>query len=523
MVDQEKLREIEAKLASGGTLDQNELGLLDEFPAPYNEYFKIVNKINSGQNLSSDEENFMRQLQEQQSAAQNIPQELMLPEAQRDIIRFQRETEAHTAKGGKRIIHLTDTEASPEDLEEILKMNLSHAGGFKKDSDIVVHTGDMIQDFIDFKHMHHGTQGFTSKRIIEEGGLEGKVAKEFEEAYLYLLEKNGINEYQLLEGQLNEQMLQGLQKLYFGLTPNFLTNEEKEEYITNLETFKKHMKTAIKNDARDQYKAAKDLFESHGLSPDDMVIVEGNHDVPEVMREILGEYMPNAGTVVERKGLKFGNPMTGSTGQAMGPEFIDTFGYTDIKEQLETVKFGTQAFQDLKQELVNNGIDYLTDKDLSQLIGMSQQRAAQGIGKGALASYFDNQIKPQIDMTVNDMKGKILSQVPKNVDFYVMHGMPNHPSFAGIEEIAAYNAINKSGGGNIIHGHVHGKTTHKMGKNLLLNMGDGKQNFGVYHYDKDKGVTDVFSRVYNQALGGAEFNLIHSDQIGVQQDAKQYQ
>lgn len=54
-------------------------------------------------------------------------------------------------------------------------------------------------------------------------------------------------------------------------------------------------------------------------------------------------------------------------------------------------------------------------------------------------------------------------------------------------------------------------------------MGDGKQNFGVYHYEKDKGVTDIFSRVYNQALGGAEFKMVHSDQIGVQQDVKNYQ
>lgn len=524
MIDQEKLNQVIMKVQSKIPLDQSEIDLVNEVPDDnFKKQVLALNKYNSGQELTNDEREIVRQIEEASRQSQNdISQELMIPEAQRDAYRFQKETQQHIAKGGKRIIHITDTESSPQDLEEILKMDLSHAGGFHKKTDIIVHTGDMIEDLIDFKTLHHGTQGFLPERIVDEGDLEGKIADEFVEAYRFLLEKNGISEYQLLEGQLNEQMLQSLQRLYFGITPNFLTNQEKNEYVANLEKFKKHMKTAIKNNARSQYKAAKKTFESEGLTPEDLIIVEGNHDVPEVMREVLGEYMPRAGTVVERKGLRFGNPLTGSTGASMGPEFIDTFGYTDIGQRLEEVKFGTQAFKDLKQELIGHGVDYLTDKDLSQLISVSQQRAAQGIGKGALASYFDDRIKPQIDMSVNDMRGKIVTQVPKYVDFYVMHGMPNHPSFSGIEERAAYEAINKAGGGNIIHGHIHGKSTHKMGKNLLLNMGDGKQNFGVYHYDNGK-VTDVFSRTYNDAMKGSEFKLIHSDQIGVQQDAKHYQ
>ncbi len=120
------------------------------------------------------------------------------------------------------------------------------------------------------------------------------------------------------------------------------------------------------------------------------------------------------------------------------------------------------------------------------------------------------------------MQGKITTKVPK-ADFYLFHGQPNHSSFAGLEERAAYEAIENAGGGNIIHGHIHGKTTHKMGKNLLLNEGDGKSNFGVYHYDKNKKeVTDIFSKVYNSTLGQSEFEYINSKQIGVQKDnAKQ--
>ena len=453
----------------------------------------------------------LQQIQEQnQQILQQYPPELA---------NFKAKTQEHINSGGARIIRISDTESSPEDLEKILEQNLS-ISGFNKKTDIVVHAGDLLEAFIDFKHFHHGTQGFLSKRIIKEGNLEGKVAKEFNDSYLQLLEKNGISEYQLEKGELNEQLGQSLQRLYFGAEPNFLNNKDKKEYKKLFTTFKKHLKTAIKNDARNKYSQYKTKFKNANLSPEDLIMVAGNHDVPEIMQEVLGEYMARAGGVSKRKGITFGNPVTGSTGAHLGPDFVDTYGYTDMRERLETIQQKTSEFQDFLTDL-NKYID-IDKKELSNLFIQSQTRLAQGIGEGYLIKYHDSIIKPPMDDTIQDMRGKMVTKVPENVDFHLFHGQPNHPSFGGLEERAAYEAIEKAGGGNIIHGHIHGKTTHRMGKNLLLNEGDGKSNFGVYHYDKKKKeVTDIFSQVYNSTLGQTEFEYRNSKGIGVQKDNAQ--
>lgn len=490
------------------------------------------NKIQTGKESSLNAiEKFaieqQRAMQQQQMGGGNIPQELLVPESQRKILEFHKRTAEHMKKGGKRIIHLTDTESSPEDLEKILRRNLSIAGGFNKKTDVIVHTGDLLQDFIDFKHMSHGLGGFRANRIIEEGGLEGKIASEFKEIYEELLEKHGVLDYQLLEERPTEQIMRGLQNLYFGLMPNFLTKEEEREYKRKFEIFKEHMKSAIKNNARTKYKKIKEILEKpieeggFGLTSEDYLQLLGNHDVPEIMEEVLGEYMSAAGSVATRKGLRIGTPLSGSTGSMMGPEFVDTFGYTDIKEDLERIKYESSAMQELVQYFVDKGIDFIDEKRLSNLILQSQARASQGIGKGYLAKYFDNRIKPQMDMTVEAKKGQIVNSIPKDVDLYALHGMPNHRMFAGIEELAFFKALEEAGGGNVLHGHIHGKSTHRMGKSLLLNQGDGKQGFGIYHYDKGD-ISDIFIQSYNQYLGHEEFDLVNKDQISVQKSIQDY-
>lgn len=472
---------------------------------------------------------YRQQMAQQQQNMQNIP-DSEIPKYQ-----FEQLSEQHKAKGGKRLIHFTDTEASPDDFKSLLMQNLMTAGVFDpqtkkvtkefKDSDIIVHTGDLLQDFIDFKTMHHGLQGFLSSRIIDEGGLEGKIAEEFEEAYKKLLAVNGISEQQLREGNVNQQTLQGLQQLYFGMMPQSLSEYERNAYQTNLNTFKKHFKTAIKNDARKKYQEYKKILEEHGITPEDLVLIEGNHDVPEVMREVLSEYMPAPGSVTERKGVKFANPLSGSTGQHLGPEFIDTFGYTDIRERMENLKQESQGFQELQQYLRERNIHY-TDNQLSQLMAISQQRSAHGLGTGELEQYFERRIQPEIDMTINDKKGQLIDKIPRDVDFYLMHGMPDHPQFAGFEESAALKQIENIGGGNIIHGHIHGKTTHRRGNSTLLNYGDGKTAMGIYLHDpsaeRNKRLSYILSREYNETMGTFEYELIHKDQMRIQSMQKEY-
>jgi Icc-related predicted phosphoesterase len=455
-----------------------------------------------------------RQQEEQQRQLQT------LPETERNRFRFNETTSQFAQSGGKRIIHITDTESSPDDLEKIIAMNLQEAGGLSK-NDIVVHTGDLLQDFIDFKNMHHGLQGFRAKRIVEEGNLEEKIANEFSNAYEYLLEKNGIADYQLLEGQISEQLVQGLQRLYFGVNPHFLTKEEQQEYNEKYETFKKHLTTAIKNNAKEQYEKHKNIFKEKGLNSENLILLPGNHDVPEIMQEVLSEYMAPTGKAFEKKGVKFASPLSGSTGAHLGPEFGDVFGYTDYREKLEKAKYNTPAFQELLEHMKSHGIDFVDEKHLSQLIMMSQQRSAQGIGQGELAKYFDDRIKPQLDSSIDNMRGQIVNSIPENVDFFLFHGMPNHPSYAGIEENAAYKAIDKKGG-NILHGHIHGKTTHRMGNSMLLNQGDGKANFGIYHLNDKNNIEDILSRTVNQNLGIPEYDIIKPEQLKVQPNQKEY-
>ncbi len=496
-----------------------------------------IEKHNSGRisDLSEEEKSaldYYKKNYAQQQARGQIPEELLVPEAQRGLVEFNKRTQKHIEKGGKRIIHITDTESSPEDLEKIIDDNLRTSGGFINEkgevrlqrNDILIHTGDMLEDFIDFKRFHHGTQGFLTKRIIEEGGLNSDEAKEFSDVYSKLLKKHGVVEHQLLEGQLTKQLVEGLQGLYFGQTPGFMNQTERKDYKEKFAKFKKHLKTAIKNDAKRKYSGYKDIFDKYELTPEDLVLIEGNHDVPDVMREVLGAYMPNPGTVVERKGLRFGNPLSGSTGAHLGPEFVDTFGYTDIREQLETIKYGTPAFQGLLDKMKGYDINHIDEKDLSQLILMSQARASQGIGHGDLAHYFNERVKPQIDQKVDEMRGKILKDVPKDVDFYLFHGQPNHSTHAGLEEAAAFAVIDKKGG-NIIHGHEHSKTTHRMGKSLLLNQGDGTHNFGVYHVENKNGendITDIFSQTHNKTFGSLEYGLTNKNKIRPQDTAKDY-
>lgn len=416
---------------------------------------------------------------------------------------------------GNRVIHITDTEADPDDLEKILDQNLAMTGGLL-DKDVFVHTGDMLSDFINFQNKEQ----FRVNRIISEGGLEGVFADEFKKSYEYMLEHNGIADYDLMGGQMTQEMAQGLQRMYTGEVPLFLNNEERDKYKENYAKFKKHFSTAIKNDARNKYKGYKKALQDRGLTPENTLLLEGNHDVPEVMREVLGEYMVGAGGVANKRGLKIGVPLNGSTGAVLGSEFGDTFGYTDVTEKLEQYKVESKSFQGLLSHLKDNGVNYIDEKDLSHLMQISQQRTSQGIGKGYLAKYFDDKIKPEIDSRVDVMRGKVVNRVPKDVDFYAMHGMPNGPH-AGIEEIAALKAIDAQGG-NILHGHQHGNTTHRQGKSLLLNQGNG-QAFGAYLYDnKSKKVNEMLTRTYNKNLGDFEFDLINANQIGVRKSPKEY-
>lgn len=445
---------------------------------------------------------------------QNDPSRLTDKEKERR--RFESKTKEFSEDGGKRVIHITDTEASPDDLEHIIKRNLD-LSGFKKGKDVMVHTGDLLEDFINFKAIQGGdTSSFLKENIISKGGLEGKVADEFEAIYDSLLESHGISEESLVEGKIDENFVRALQNLYHGGLPNFLNKDETIEYKSRFMEFSKHLKNAIKHDARTKYMAYKEKFENSNLSPEDLILIEGNHDVPDVMREILGEYMPAPGGVIKRNGITFGNPLTGSTGQHLGPEFIDTFGYTDLKEQLEQKKYSTSGFQKLLGRLQGElGMDHIDEKDLSRLIMMSQQKASQGIGEGDLAKYFKEHIQGDLDNSIQEMRGQMVNRIPQGVDFYLMHGQPNGPH-KGLEEEAFLTQLEKMGGGQILHGHEHGKSSHLYGKSIILNEGEGRSNLGIYHLSSDNKISDIYSQNIDRGTGNPTYEMRNRDSLTVQ-------
>lgn len=470
------------------------------------------------QDLTQDEikaVQYARQQQEdqEQKHLQN------LSEHEKERFKFHKNTASFAQSGGKRIIHISDTHSNPDDLEKIINMNLQEAGGLGE-NDILVHTGDLLNDFIDFK-LSNGLQGFRGKRIIQEGRLGNKASDEFLNAYEYILEKHGISDMQLIEGQPTEQLMQGLQGVYFGIKPHFLTREEISKYEEQYDLFKKHLTTAIQNNAQEQYDEYKKVFEKKGLNPDNLILLPGNHDVPSVMEDVFKDYMAPVGKVFEKKGVKFASPLSGSTGAHLGEDFDDVFGYTDYKEKLEKVKRHTPAFQELLKYLSDCGVNFIDEKHLSHLISMSQQRLSQGISKGGLVQYFESRIKPQFDNSVSEKIGQVVTKVPDNVDFYLFHGMPNHPSYSGIEENAAYKQIDKKGGA-ILHGHIHGKTTHRMGKSMLLNQGHGTQNYGIYHLNQKNKIEDILSRTMNETLGVPEYEIVKPEQLKIQNNKKEY-
>lgn len=522
MIEEQAVKIIN-KLDSGVVLDDTDLDFARSDPSINFELVDLMNRKNKGEFLSSEEENKLNRVSMPQSNSNSeVPIDQILnvaatPDKEKERHNFRNLTQKFSEEGGSRIIHITDTESSPEDLEMIMTQNLKTHTNFNKNKDVVVHTGDLLEDFINFKAIQGGdVSSFLTTSILKHGGLEGKIeGEELAEVYGKLLSKHGISEEDLKEGKINENVMRSLQSLYHGILPNFLNKEERAEYKTNFDKFKKHLKTAIENDARTKYSKYKKTFEKLDLSPEELILIEGNHDVPHVMREVLGEYMPAPGTVIERKGMRFGNPLNGSTGQHLGPEFVDTFGYTDLTEQIESIKQNSDGMQRLLNRLDSDELGlkgYFDAKDLSRLISVSQSRSAQGIGEGELVKYFNKYIKKEIDDTIQEKRGQVVSKVPKNVDFYLFHGQPNG-QHKGLEEAAALAAIDAAGGGQILHGHMHGRTSHKYGNSILLNEGEGRGNFGVYHIDSNNKISDILSKNIDPSTGMHTFDIGSRDTL----------
>ncbi len=450
--------------------------------------------------------------------------------------RYKKETQRVIGSGGKKVIHLTDSEVPAEDLERLILMSIAQDNEVNKGvlspeidkNTILVHTGDLMPDFID--KSRNGLESFLPEFMADRGELKGKDREEFMNEYKTFLDYVGIDEDDIKKGQVGEEGLKQMQALLFGYSePHFLTKDEKKKFQQNAKNLQKYLKKAIKNHASREYKKVKEVLDKVGLTPENLVMVGGNHDVPEIMQEILGEYMISPGEVKDMGGLRVGNVLSGSTGAHMGPHYGDIFGYTDVKEQLSQITQGTKTFQDFKSEMYGLGFDDLSDDHLERLIMNSKQRMAQNIGSGDLAKYFMKYNKPEVDQTISERMGQIPTKIPENVDMLIGHGDPSHPQFSGFEERALHNLLLERGI-PYIHGHMHGNTTHGEGKNvsgigksgsaLYLNPGSAKAgSFGYHLFDKDSKFSGTFS-IGRDSEGEHKYEFLLPEQISIRKSDK---
>lgn len=459
------------------------------------------NKIASGRQdeLTLEEISLWEAFQEQQIREQRRQ---MYPQ----LAQFIEEGEQVQQAGGKRIFQITDTHMHHDDLERILKQNFSLVN-FNPQKDIFVHTGDLLPDLLSFNlgEAAHGIERFLPEELVKHGELTGEDEKEFLRSYKVLLNKAGLDEESLRRGQVNQEGLQRLMTYMGGhQEPHFMTEEEAGEYRKNKKIFNEKFEKAVKNHARTNYRALKRTLENYGLNPDNFVLIGGNHDVLDVMNEEMAEYMVHAGDTKKVGGITFGNAVEGSTGQTIGPDFIDLFGYKDFKERLQDEVYKTKGFVELSEMVGELGLTQLKENPhlLQEAITRSRMRFSNGIGKGFVEQYVHKHIEPELNQTISDMQGKAASRVP-DADIMLFHGMPNHPSYAGLEEQAAFEAVKKKGI-PIMHGHIHENTSHYQGV-PVINPGYGKTNFGGLLVGPDNKLLSVFNKNYNRTLDNIEF------------------
>jgi len=500
-------KKIISKIQEGTVLDSKELDFINsnsKLPDEVKTQFNLINKQNSGEQLSSDEKKILEQIQEsQQNQSQNSKKLPLSLESRENLERFKRiESEAEFE-----INHITDLHATPMEFESLLIRNLSERGHLvqnekgifeiKKNVAIAI-TGDIGTDFFD--KQREGLETFLSKNIVKKAGFNNNDAKEFIENYTILLEFAGIDEVMIKE---NHQMLLGeegnpLRMFEFGYLfgaqdPRFLTKEQKKKFKEAQRKVQKLLKKGIKHHAKKEYSAIKEILSKYNLTPDKLVMVSGNHDVPEIFNDVLGDYVLTPGKIREINGIKFGNIVESSNGNfTMGSDFNDVFGYSGLKEESEEFTFNTEAFKLLQNNLKKNGIEF-ENKELKTYMDNSIQRAAQGIGSGDLGKYFKNKIAGVLRKHIDNNLKNMEKNIPYGADVILNHSVLDLQGRAGLEEIMAHNLISqkmKPSHGNgmlVLGGHEHKQSSHIKEGVYHINPGSVQSgNSAVHLLNKDK-------------------------------------
>jgi len=279
---------------------------------------------------------------------------------------------------------------------------------------------------------------FLPENIIEQSQLEGKLKEEFLEDYQYILKRIGITENDIRTKNFSsDQEFNILSEAMLGYVDSSgLSISEKIEFDQIHSRFINALRIGVDNWATNEYSQIKEVFEKYGLTPENFVLIGGNHDVVNPMKKILGEYMPNEGEIREINGEKFGYVYGDSTGSLMRGHFNDLFGSQDLSEKSvqENYYFNSKGFQTIKNGLESSLGIKQTNEEIRDLIKADVNKSKYGLNDNLVRNYENNFIGGEVQKTIKDR----LAQIKKNVnkvsgaDHLIMHGHMNDPQYAGI-------------------------------------------------------------------------------------------
>jgi len=407
-------------------------------------------------------------------------------------------------KNGGKIIHITDSHSKPYELEGIIlqtlhtnkmlipdetgKGNHKHALGGKN---ILALTGDIITDFFDFQN--EGQETFLEEAILNKSGLSKDEASRFSKIYKQFLRFAGVTEQMIRE---NDPALQGngqgngpidiLRALIAGsYEPQGLTSSELLDFRKEKVEIQKLFDKGIRNHSSKQYQEIAKIFKKYGLTGDHVVLTSGNHDIPEEMEKVLGEYM-----ITPEKRKKVGeynlaNITRSANGNFMGgPDFNNLFGYAGLREKADEFFIKDDEYQSLFKKVEKYGIG---EKDLKKYMKQSIQRASMGFKTGALEKLHDK-IQNKVSTYLKKEISRIDDMKFDGVDAIIQHTKINDPQRAGLEELAAHQALVKNKfNGAVLYGHEHAQDSHRKDGIFYLNPGSAAAgNSGVHLFDENK-------------------------------------
>ena len=475
------------------------------------------------QELMRSDEEIQRAIEEQQKQQLQSVQE---QQAKIDALRLQQnfseqgafskiradnEEQLHLANGGKKILHLTDTEVEAEDLEGRLVNLLSSEGAFNSDGSInenvvLVHTGDIGPDLINMQKYRF--QAFLPENIAKEGELQGEQREEFISLYKELMDEAGISEELFLKGpksQQEQQLFQQFNAMLRGfMDPQFKTSEELEEFRKKRERLHSHLEDAILNHSKRNLKEIRGVYDKYGLDESNSVIISGNHDIPyQVQEEFSGMYLAE-GETREVGGIKFNRPLGSATGNVYGPSLgRDFMGSNELIEQIPQMRYESQPFQDLKRELEGLGFSNFDDKDIDELIQRSVQKSQMGL-TGSYLVDVNKEIEAEVKDEISSRLNRIDSALDKDADVFLGHGDLTHPEHAGLEETYLRRQLNDLGlqGKFYMGGHIHQETTNKTNGMFYINPGSSRDAMahGVTYIDSQNRILATKSQKINQNM-----------------------